>query len=267
MEWNSSLHQRSNYTIPINLISGYDIVEYDIHSAGFNCIRTFNLLPEDIINRLNDVPNKQRHIIIGKLSRNEPYKDLSNTIIDKIKSCNQAFFIANEVRDDNVISIKKDALFLFNLPNIKRVKFGKYIEYRLKNRYTSFLKLNKLEFYYNSITGTLDVKGINDELLKLHENGIIHYLKEILNIIEGSNKDSLCRYLLKFRDDYINRNLKYEAYRAFNNESFFILKDGSLLNEQIGLENIKESDVDLIDISYNYQKIFVPLISIVLNEM
>lgn len=264
----NSLYLRSNYSTPLDLIIGNQIVEYDIHSAGFNCIREFQLLPSAIISKLENVPNKKRHIIIGKMNRNPKFKGLSNQIIDCIKECMKQFFEANNIDEMKVISIKKDAVFLYN-SSITTLKFGQFIEYRPKNTYSSFIRLGRHEFFYNSINRQLDVKGISVENLKLHVDGVLHYLAEIFDLLENGDADQLSRYLTEFREKYINLELNPDVYRSFNSDSIFVFKPSDKTPETfvLGVEDLSGANINRIDISYNYKKIFISLVNLVMNEI
>ncbi len=111
-------------------------------------------------------------IELGKLQRDNG--ESNKALTSSFEKARQMFIEQNDLSDNDVISIKKDALIIKKRCDIQQ--FGTYINFRPKHTYSSFIQLeNKLEFYYD--TETLDVKGISDEKLKLHEDYMIKFIK------------------------------------------------------------------------------------------
>ena len=66
----SKLYERDLYTDKdIDFIINKRIIEYDIKSAGFNLSKYYNLLPNDILGKIEVMSRHERHIEIGKLQR------------------------------------------------------------------------------------------------------------------------------------------------------------------------------------------------------
>ena len=74
---------------------------------------------------------------------------------------------------------------------MQNTKFG-LIEFKCKNRYTSFYKINNLEifYFYDSFTKNeeIEVKGISDDRLKLHEEYMLQLLKDIFFTVQTVNE-------------------------------------------------------------------------------
>ena len=190
----------------IEYLIGNEIIEYDIKEAGFNIIKCFNLLPEYEIGRLEKFTKYQRKIEIGLIQRSN--KELKQKLKDGFMECRRIFFKANNIEESDVLSIKKDAIFLLKPCN--KTKF-KNIEFVPKNTYTSYYYLNKFEFYYNE--DKLDVKGINDELLKLHQDGFLLFLKDLFRYKECEDDLSTIKFIKEFTDEYKRFMLPVEFYR------------------------------------------------------
>ena len=130
--------------------------------AGFSLIQEFNLLPKDTITELKELGKEKRKIKIGKIQiKND---ELKNNLKLAFKEARRIFFELNKLDDSEVISIKKDAIFVTRY--CKHTAIGKYIEFRPKNYYTSYIRLGKrLELYYNP--ETMGIKGIGEEKLNI----------------------------------------------------------------------------------------------------
>lgn len=225
------------------------IVEYDMQEAGFSLIKEFKQLPEDQIKYLESITSKdERKKQIGLYERNDPaFKKLHTS---SFLTARKLFFIANDIDSDNdILSIKRDAIITTR--KCKETKVGEFINFRPKNSYTSYLRpltskrnYGKLEFYYSPTQ--LDVKGISDENITLHEDGMIKFLKTFFYKMENNEDIEVLDYLRNFITKYKRYEVDIECYRTFDYRSCFVLKDGSIFNEYWD-EYKKE-----IDYSYNY---------------
>ena len=248
----SELYKRHNYTDKYNeLLIGNEIYEYDIKSAGFNLIKRKKLIPQNKIDKLETLPKKLRQIQIGLLIRSDKKlkDDLNNAFID----IRREFFEANNLSDDHILSIKKDAIFTFK--PCQETIFDN-VEFVRKNVYSSFLLIDKKEIYVNK--DTLHVKGISDDKVELHRKGICDVLHSCLMMLENLNESQMKEFLMDVSEMYKRRELPVEFYREFNRESCYrYIDDGSVLFETIG-------DVEMLDIRYNYLNILITLQNILI---
>ena len=223
----------------IEYLFGQDIIEYDIRDAGFNIIKQYKLLPDDKIRELSIMQKgDQRHIAIGKLQRDD--KILSTKLMEKFAEVRAIFLSANNLTDDNIISVKKDAIYTIGTCN--RLKFGG-IEFINKNHYTSYIRLpdiNNLEMYYNQ--DRIDIKGMSDHAVNRHRLYMYEFIKSIIQMIEN-NDPKVKRVIMRFINDYKYQNLDEEFYIEFNNMS-------------------RE-----LNPLFNYKNIIIPLTQIILKEM
>jgi hypothetical protein len=249
----SNLWKKDNF-INENIIYLFnkDIVEYDMKSAGLSLIQEFKLLPDSDIQKLKEVGKHQREIKIGKMQiKNEKLK---NGLKDAFQAARQMFFELNKLENSDIISIKKDAIFTTKY--CEYTKIGKYIDFRPKHNYSSYIRLDKrLEFYYSP--SELSVKGIDDELLKYHQDYLLKFINLYFKKMETSDSPAVIEFTRNFIDKYKARELSLGYYRNFNIKSDFVI-----YNDDNRYMNYWEEDKDQVDISYNYFNILLKLIKI-----
>jgi len=239
------------YSIIINA----SIVEYDIKSANTSVMEYYNLLPQTRIDMIKSLSKQERVVKIGKmmgknLDFSKKLEASFNDILEEFLKCN------NLSKEDDIISIKRDAAFVLNkVPKI--IDFGDCVHFLPKNSYTSYLYINGYEIYYS--LNKIDVKGISDEVIASRDIGMLDFFKEFFEIAEGSNYSvpELSIYLQEFVTLYKSRELDKSYYREFNSEAVYRIRVG---DREVLLKSISDSNIDDIDISYNYINIILPLI-------
>lgn len=236
----------------IHFLVSNEIIEYDIKSAGFNIIKKYKLLSDDKIRYLETLEKKQRQIQIGLYQRED--KELIHKLNDKFIEVRKMFFEANELKDEDILSIKRDAIV--TLKRCKHTEFDNIV-FVEKNIYSSYYYLNNYEFYYNN--DKVDVKGISDEMLKLHREYFLDFLYNFFKMNEISSRKKTIELINDFAYYYKEKKLHIGYYRELNSQSLFRIKE-KLFGEQIGVKNI--SIIDMVDISYNYLNYVLPLVSI-----
>ena len=231
---------------------GSEIYEYDIKSAGFNLLKRYKLIPEEKLIKLEGHNKKLRQIYIGLMCRKD--KELKNALNDAFINIRKDFFESNDIQDNEVLSIKKDAIFL--LRPCYNTQFDN-VEFVKKNVYTNYIYIDKKEIYCNK--ENVHVKGINDEKVeKYHKEYMCDLIATCLRLLESMNEKKLKEVLVEFSHMYKNRELPIEYYRSFDKNSFYTYNgDSRVLFEDIG-------DVNMIDISYNYINIIIPLQNILI---
>lgn len=252
----SKLYKHDLYTTEYDYIISKRIIEYDIKSAGINLCKYYRLLSKDKLAYLDTLNKTDQKIQIGKYMSYDPEFNKNHT--KSFRWIRKEFFKANDINDSDVVSIKKDAIFIVS-KKCKNCKFEN-VEFVEKNKYTSFHKFGNIELYYDSKTDKLDVKGINNDLLYQH-TAFMNILKRIFRLLEDNKQDEFVKFMKRFVDDYKNKRLSYKYYREFNSGSNFILNnDGSNQNYVFGINYIDNTLDDKIDISYNYINYILPII-------
>lgn len=220
----STLYNQSIYHPPIPYLVNTFICEYDMSKANINSLRSQDLISDEQYNYLCNADRMERQIYIGNMLRNDKTKTIAKQLKNGIINGKKMLFETNELHDHEILAIKNDAVFVIGR-DLQYTEFGKYYKFQKKNVYTVFMKLQNLEVYYYDrfVNGALDinidVKGIDDSLLPLHENGIIDIICSVCSYIQrGSIKDALM-YITDIHERYINRMLPIEYYREFDYRS------------------------------------------------
>ena len=237
MEYNPS---RSTWLNPnIEYLFNDEIIEYDMQDAGFNLIKQFKLLPVEKIEELEKLGKGfERHKTIGILQRDN--KEFSKALLDKFAEMRMFFISTNNLTDSRIISVKKDAIF--TIGRCSRIKFGG-ISFTPKNVYSSYIRfsdIQNLEIYYS--IDKMDIKGMSDQSMNRHRLYMMEFLRSIIPMIE-SKDIAVKRFIANFVSDYKSYMLDEGYYIEFNNLS----KD--------------------INPLYNYQKVIIPIVQIILKEI
>lgn len=223
----------------IEYIFNQEIIEYDMQDAGFSLVKQYGLLPESEIARLASIPKGfDRHKEIGILQRDD--KEFSKALSDKFAEMRTIFIATNKISDNDIISVKKDAIFTIGTRS--RLRFGA-VHFVPKNRYSSYIRLRgiqNMELYYS--TEGIEVKGMGDAAVNRHRLFLIEFLRKIISYLESQNPYAK-RHLMRFVDEYKSMRLPEEFYVEFNNLS---------------------KDVNPL---FNYQNLLIPLVQIVQKEL
>ena len=216
-----------------------DIIEYDIHDAGFSLIQQYQLLPPEKIKELERIPKGiQRHIQVGVLQRDD--KEFSKRLTEKFTEVRALFMMMNQLKDDSIISVKKDAIY--TIGKVKRTTFGK-VKFMEKNHYSSYIRfpdITNLELYYGE--NGIDVKGMGDAAVNRHRLYMLEFLRKSIKSIEEQDS-SVKRKFMRFFNQYKFDELDEEFYIEFNN----VARDQNKL--------------------FNYANLLIPLLKIIMREV
>jgi hypothetical protein len=248
MELAKELAEKTNYlNKEIVYLKNTTISEYDIRSAGFTVIKFKKLLPEEEILELEKMDKEKRNVWIGK--RMLSYPKISESIINTLADVRKDFVVLNEIYEDNVLSIKKDALFLIKkTPTVLKIDM---FEFRQKNVFTSYCYVNNKEFYYSSRNDSFEIKGLSEESKVLQEKYLLKDIKKIMSMSEKLTNDQMFTFLKQYRSKYLNRQLDRESYRDIDTGKYSI--NGYFM------DTVSEDDLKDVDISQNYINYLVPL--------
>ncbi len=245
------LYDKINYSANINYLNNTLIYEYDISKANINVLYSKCAIDKPTYDYLYNANRMIRQKYIGKLQQQNP--ELIKILKDGIIEAKEMLFKSNNIQDHEVLSIKNDAVFIINR-RLLNTKFG-LIEFKEKSQFTSFYKFDNLEvyYYYNSYSKmeNIEVKGISDEKLKLHENGMLQFLKDIFYTLQTSGVEIAMRMLKDFYLEYITMKLPFDHYRKFNSDSTYHLKYNPASHTGFDAEFLPDNCINSIDISYN----------------
>lgn len=242
-----SLYEKVNYISGVPFVFSRFIREYDISKANINILYEKGVINKALYDELYRSDRMQRQIYIGNLQKQNPkiVKILQNGIIEAKKN----LFLSNNLSRDDILAIKNDAVFTIDRELGYR-KFGN-IEFKLKNLYTSFMRIDRLEFYYsyNRITKEekIDIKGLGKNQI-LHEDYMTDFIEFIMNSIESGDIKNIIADFIAFYRSYINRQLPIFYYREYNPYSYYRIYGTDYCLEH--LDNTIDN-VMALDISYN----------------
>ena len=231
-----------------------EIVEWDIKSANVSVMEYYQLHNQKTIDKLRALPKADRVKRVGILQRNPNFAKALEDGFNKIMA---EFIIINSIPSENIISIKRDAIFVKNHA-ITVNQFGTCVEFVPKNRYLHYLKVNSLQFFIGR--EKIDVKGLSDTRLPVHENGILQFIRDVCK--EGHDYYRVNTYLKEFFTAYKKKELPFDYYREFNDSSLYKLNE---MGYEFTQEHIDESDMDTLDISYNLTNILIPVLQLFIN--
>lgn len=246
--------KHTNWTNPDYVyLKNVKISEYDIRSAGLSVLKFKKVLKESELKDLENMDKHKRTVKEGLLQRSNP--KIAETIVETLGDVRKAFAYLNDILPQNVISIKKDAMFLVNVtPQTTTIK--DIFEFRKKSTYTSYLRIDKKEFYYSSSTAALDTKGFSSESIEKQKDFLLKDISGFLKSSEKLDAASLYRFLKTYRTKYLNRELPIETYRELDTGCFRL--NGYLLREA------DEEMLEDLDISQNYTSYILPIINMML---
>lgn len=252
----TELYRKDLYVNPnIMFLFNKEIIEYDMREAGYSLVKEYELLDESRIATLKNLDKHSRHVKIGKFQKAD--KDFNKSLKNAFVDIRRRFFESNSIDDSDILSIKKDAIFV--LRHCENNTFGNHVEFREKHRYTSYIRLpTGVELYYQN--GTIDVKNISDETVRLHEDGIMEFLRTMFRVIETEPQQTQIRILMRYLNKYKRLELPLEYYREFNNLSKYIEKD---LESGVVYDEYWDNRKDELDIRYNLFNIIIPILKMI----
>lgn len=245
-----TLWNHKNYLLDIPYLIATNIYEYDIRKANINVLYSLGYIDKKYYDMLNNMSRMHRQVEIGYAQIRDP------SLVDKLKDgiilYKKKFLESNNIDDSEILSIKNDAIFTIN-KIASNTKFDN-IDFVLKNNYSSYMRFGSIEVYFKSNMVNnqfdLDVKGINDITLKLHEKYMCTWLANTLYDIEVGDLDIVIQDLQKFYNDYINRRLPLGFYRSFDSSSCYYISYGDV---NYMIRDIDVSEIQSININVNLE--------------
>lgn len=242
------LTDRSLWTNPlVRYLKNRHITEYDMKSGGLSVIRENGLLPKDKIDELERMTKENRDIAIGNLQSDVP--GLAKGLVDGFAKERERFVTVNGIPNENILSIKKDALFIIDF-SVKVQQTTPNVLFRIKNRYTSFTAFNQKELFFSP--DHLDAKGFTNMFRDLQKDFLLAEYYRIMKRSETLEYSDVFDILRKYRSDYVGRRLPIGFYR--NADTGVYDFDGFSLNDA---DDTMKKDV-MID--HNYMECVLPFL-------
>ena len=128
---------KTNYINPDFLyLKNVNITEWDIKSAGLSVLKFRKLLPKEELMQLEQMDKHSRTVKEGLLQKNHP--EIAEEIINTLAKAREAFVLLNHITEEQILSIKKDAMFLINkTPETTVIKDA--FTFRKQGVYTSLI--------------------------------------------------------------------------------------------------------------------------------
>lgn len=254
----SELYKKTNYIANLDRVQNR-IYEYDLHSANISALRATGKFDEHMLDILENSEKQVREKAVGKMIRRDTSKTIYGYISRGIRRAKEQLFRFNGLQDDEILTIKNDAVFVIGR-KLKYTTFGPY-DFRLKNVYSSFLRVDKIEIYYDKRNKTVAIKGVNDTVLEHpdHQVGMVKFFLQIFKYLDLDQMTDLRKYLIEFSHDYKAKKLPHQYYREFNANNIYRTSI-ALAGFEYNLEEIGPKDMDIINPIYNYRRFVLPMI-------
>lgn len=259
-----SIHKTNTGT---KFIYNERIEEWDIKSANTSLMRMYHLIPTSQIARIESLPKERRVETVGLMIRKHP--EFGRALEKAFDEIIHLFLEANHLDPEmDIISIKKDAVFVRS-KRITVSTFGdqyktfagelKYpVNFIRKNVFTGFLYLPRYEIYYHP--DQITVKGISDDSLHLHENGMLYLFHNLFQL--SYDWRALNEFLKEYASAYKRRELPYDAYREFTSDSSFRVM---LFGNETMMETIDDEMLEMTDITYNYLNVYLEILKLIIR--
>ncbi|QQO92820.1 hypothetical protein CPT_Madawaska_170 [Staphylococcus phage Madawaska] len=246
----SNLYMKTNYTSDVRYIKDTVITEYDIKSAGMNILYDSGYLNEEQYNKLRNTQKYERNVIIGKMLKNN--KDMNKALMDGFKIARKIFIENNNLKDSDILSIKKDAIFVIG-KKCNNLKISKHVRFAESEEYDNYINILGKEHYINLYQNKIDVKGYQNGVKEHHTDYMFKFLIECLWEDKKKDKMDLYKKLLLFKDNMINYNLTSGYYKDIIEDKYIIEMD----TLEMYIEDDINEEVRIEDLSYKNQLRFL----------
>lgn len=116
------------------------IREYDMESANVSVLREKDLISGEMYLDIMESPKGARNKLIGMLIRDNKDEDIYNKIKDSIDEYVEELIVSNNVSKKDILERSHDALFIGGTEDLKYTKFGDYVTFKLKHKYSMMLE-------------------------------------------------------------------------------------------------------------------------------
>jgi hypothetical protein len=208
------------------------------------------------------MPKYDREVSIGKLHLLKASEgiNVSGIISDKLREYRFKFIESNNILDNEIVRIAKDAIYVNRSVDVSYTSFDGNIIFRPKMEASSMINLNGVlvfSWYDSHGNINIEVKGLGKNS-EYHQNGMLVLIANTMYMVDRTGIVDAIRYIQETYKLYISRQLPIDYYRTFDSISEFRVK-----NSNLSISNISNLSPD-IDIGYNLY-IIRELYSIVFN--
>lgn len=177
------------------------IDEYDMHASNISILVEEELITDELYQYMRECHKDLRNISIGMLLKSAKVydKDLITVLDEKLKDFVKEFIEKNNIPNESILEIAKDAVFTHNII-ARKTNIGKYIKFRRKETYVAMLSFpisdnnsNKVKLYMKFDCPKCRGSRINKEHPAYVE------LCKILNAIVDRNTKIYNRAIAEFK--------------------------------------------------------------------
>lgn len=212
-----TIYKRHNYTRrDLKYIKNTSIIEYDMSNAGINILFNKGFLKQDMVDHLNKMNKLTKNITVGKMLQKNP--EWNKVMMEEFIKIRKYFMEINNLTDDDILSIKKDAMFIINKKPKNLVLSENYI-FREKGTYDTYLNLKNKEFYVNIYEGKFDVKGFSKEALEVQEDHFINFIITSL-VLDREDRFKMFEHIKTYRTLFLNYDLDVENYYDLDDNGY-----------------------------------------------
>jgi hypothetical protein len=249
----TNIYEKARYVAPYEWLINMNIQEWDLAKANISILRSLNLISEDQYQSYLVMPKQNREVAIGCLRRDNP--NIEAGYQQGIVMARQLFFDINSIEQENVLYIDNDSITTVHSWNDRRAGYirgeiNPYLNFRIKNRYTSLYRINEIDFLYFS-DGTSEkyrLKNINQERIESTHSG--YFLDFLLATAYSVQRYGILDSLNMIKETYkkyVNRELPIQYYREFNSGNRYKVAStpNYIYYSDIG------ADINTVDIYHN----------------
>ena len=231
------------------LILSSNIYEYDIRKANISVLYDKGVISRDVYTRLYNADRMTRQVYIGKLQRDD--ENITKILQEGIKEARNKFMEMNNIDGDNIIRVSNDALYTTGV-EILYTHISDHVDFIMKNKFTSYAKIDFYEFYYyyDQITESEKYKILGINNIEIHDDNFIQLFLAVFNICEKAGIKEGLDFLFNLIESYENLQFPVSYYREFSSNHSYRLKYG------YELKNIGEEDKHLVSIEYNLNLLY-----------
>lgn len=255
----SDLYEKENYLIEDRYVHG-TITEYDIQAANINILFKAGIIDINYYNFLSSLPKNDREKEIGLLHlKLLPDIDVSKTISNELIKYRKMLFESNNLQDNEIVRIAKDAVFVLRSYNLNNLVFNDIV-FRPKMVASAMININKILVFcwFNELDQIeIDTVGLGKNEV-FHQNGMLTFIANVMYMVEKVSIKDAILYTQSIYKDYVERKLPIDYYREFNSDACFSI-DNTYFRTMF-----YNGDINNIDINYNLHYI-QEVYSILLN--
>lgn len=255
MENISTLYEKVLYTAPYNFLINYNIIEFDLEKANISALYEEKFISQEQYLYYYNLSKQEREIQIGKLIKSN--SDIYSIIQKGIIHAKQMFFTANKIYTDIILYINNDSVTLIYPIQYQKkfiTHFSSVYNFKIKNVYTSFVKLYGIDLLYfnNGNIELYRLKNCNQAFLESrHKNGFLDLLLTIMYNGQFDKLENTIHLISDIYIQYVNKTFPVNYYREFNSSSNYKIISGSNVMTYYIENDIEQSLLKDVNISYN----------------